>query len=232
MTPEILYEDNHVMVVVKPPNMPTQGDLSGDLDLLSWCKEYIRTSRNKKGEAYVGLVHRLDRPAGGLVVFALSSKAAARLSAQLQSREMHRDYLCVVRGVPASGTHRHFLLGGEKAQRVVPPHVKGAKEAILTCRSLSTRYGLSLVQVSLQTGRKHQIRAQMATLKTPLYGDQRYDFGRAKPGEQLALWAFCLSFVHPIKDTLETFTKLPEGGIWDTFMAEIQGVLLEENSSE
>lgn len=180
---QVLYEDNHCIVVDKPNNLPVQADSSGDADLLSMVKEYVKEKYNKPGTAYIGLVHRLDRPAGGLVVLARTSKAAARLSAQVRSRELGRQYLLVVRGEPKmrSGEIKNYLLKDTAANmvRIVPAATEGAKEAVLNYRLLQTVHHpsegkLSLIEASLQTGRSHQIRVQMAGLGCPLYGDQKY----------------------------------------------------------
>ena len=139
---QILYEDNHCIVVDKPNNLPVQADSSGDADLLSMVKEYVKEKYNKPGTAYIGLVHRLDRPAGGLVVLARTSKAAARLSAQVRSRELGRQYLLVVRGEPKmrAGEIKNYLLKDTAANmvRIVPAATEGAKEAVLNYRLLQT----------------------------------------------------------------------------------------------
>ncbi|MDR2514107.1 MAG: RluA family pseudouridine synthase [Christensenellaceae bacterium] len=199
MKMSIIYEDNHLLVAFKPANMPVQADASGDTDLLSELKAYIKQKYQKPGAVYLGLVHRLDRPVSGLVAFARTSKAAARLSAQLQSREMGREYLCVAQGTaPQSGKAEHYLLKNEKTNTssVVSPQTPGAKRAKLEFERLGFESGLSLLRVRLTTGRSHQIRVQMKALGFPLWGDSRY--GGGKPGEQLALFAQRLHLRHPV----------------------------------
>ncbi len=229
---QVLYEDNHCIVVDKPNNLPVQADSSGDADLLSMVKEYVKEKYNKPGTAYIGLVHRLDRPAGGLVVLARTSKAAARLSAQVRSRELGRQYLLVVRGEPKmrSGEIKNYLLKDTAANmvRIVPAATEGAKEAILNYRLLQTVHHpsegkLSLIEASLQTGRSHQIRVQMAGLGCPLYGDQKYGPDLNKKGQQLALHAAKLSFIHPtLKDKRTFISYPPQKAPWTYFRINIE----------
>lgn len=229
---QVLYEDNHCIVVDKPNNLPVQADSSGDADLLSMVKEYVKEKYNKPGTAYIGLVHRLDRPAGGLVVLARTSKAAARLSAQVRSRELSRQYLLVVRGEPKmrSGEIKNYLLKDTAANmvRIVPAATEGAKEAILNYRLLQTVHHpsegkLSLIEASLQTGRSHQIRVQMAGLGCPLYGDQKYGPDLNKKGQQLALHAAKLSFIHPtLKDKRTFISYPPQKAPWTYFRINIE----------
>lgn len=212
----ILYEDNHVIVACKPPNMLSQADRSGDGDILSALKEYIRETKKKPGEAYLGLVHRLDRPVGGLMVFARTSKAAARLSAQLQKHDIGREYLCVCEGeVPAQMDLTDWLLKDKQKNHVsaVPEGTPGAQKAILHATPLHSADGLTLCAVRLQTGRNHQIRVQMAHAGHPLWGDNRY--GRGKPGQQIALWGYRLTFEHPVTHEIMQFEQKPTGGIWE-----------------
>lgn len=206
----VLYEDNHLLVVCKPPNVPVQADASGDEDLLTALKAYLKRKYGKPGEVYLGLVHRLDRPVGGAMVFARTSKAAARLTDQVRTRQMGRTYLAVVRGdPPGSGALRDFLLKDERTNtsRAVPEGTPGAKEARLTYRVLARREGLALCEIHLQTGRSHQIRVQFSHGGWPLWGDARYGGGR--PGEQIALWGCALDLVHPTKKEAMHFSCPP-----------------------
>ena len=169
MRTTIVYEDNHVLVAVKPRNMPVQADSSGDMDLLTLLKAYLKRKYQKPGNVYLGLVHRLDRPVAGLVAFAKTSKAAARLSAQLQDRRMGRSYLCVVRGLaPEEGELRDYLYKDERtnSSRAVSPETPGAKEARLRFERLGQAQGLSLLRVRLQTGRSHR---SACRCKTPAF---------------------------------------------------------------
>ncbi len=194
----VIYEDNHLLVISKPCNIPVQADASGDEDLLTAMKAYIKRKYDKPGEVYLGLVHRLDRPVGGAMVFARTSKAAQRLTEQVKSRRMGRTYWAVVRGdPPQSGTLRHYLLKDERTNttKAVSSGTGGAKEAILDYEVIGRSEGLSLCQIKLRTGRSHQIRVQFSTSGWPLWGDARY--GGGKPGEQIALWGRYLDLVHP-----------------------------------
>ena len=226
--PEILYEDNHVIVAVKPPNMLSQADATGDTDILSWLKEDIRVRYNKPGAVYLGLVHRLDRPVGGLMVFARTSKAANRLSAQMREHAMGREYLCVVTGeVEDDFTLVDYLIKDERLNRVFvcDSDEKGAQEAVLHGHCLARRQGLSLCAIHLETGRNHQIRVQMCNIGAPLWGDNRY--GNGIPGQQIALYGYKLTFAHPTTHGLMTFMHLPFGGIWGVFQPELDELWME-----
>ena len=217
-TVNVLYLDNHLLAVEKPPNMPAQADASQDGDLLTACKNYIAEKFQKPGAAYLGLVHRLDRPAGGAMVFARTSKAASRLSAAFAGHDLEKIYLAVVRGeMPGPGALRDCLMKGEDGMvRIVDANVPGAKEARLSYRPLATKENLTLVEVSLTTGRSHQIRVQLQNAGFPLWGDSRY--GGGAPGQQLALWSHRLTVPHPTKPEKLTFeSNPPRSGVWAVF---------------
>ena len=206
----IVYEDNHLLVVVKPPNMPTQADDSSDADLHSTMKAYIAETYQKPGAVYLGLVHRLDRPVGGLVVLAKTSKAADRLSAQVRDKTMHRQYVAAVRGDAKEAAELcDFLLkdGRTNMVRAVPANTPGAKDAKLRYQKCGEADGLTLVRVRLFTGRSHQIRVQLSHAGLPIWGDARY--GGGKPGEQIALWGAHLGLIHPTKKEEMRFDALP-----------------------
>lgn len=211
---KVLFEDNHVIVVEKPVNIPSQGDKTGDKDMLTIIKEYIKNKYNKPGDVYLGLVHRLDRPTGGVMVFARTSKAASRLSEQVRDKKMHKQYLCIVDGKmdKSTGTMRDYLLKNEKSNtsKVVKEGTKNSKEAILDYEVIkyNSEIDMSVVKVNLHTGRHHQIRVQFASRGHSLSGDQKY--GTRGRGKQLALWAFSLSFFHPITKEEMTFVDYPE----------------------
>lgn len=209
----ILYEDNHILIVVKPPNMPTQADDSQDLDLLNALKADIKQRYSKPGSVYLGLVHRLDRPVGGAMVFAKTSKAASRLSESIRSRDFGKCYWAVVRGTPKKAQDRlvHYLYKDTKTNMVtaVDKNHPEAKEAILEYETMGSVNGLSLVFVVLHTGRSHQIRVQFASIGCPLYGDQRYGAHINQIGQQIALWSGELSFEHPTLKERLTFYSLP-----------------------
>ena len=216
----VLYEDNHLLVVCKPCNVPVQGDASGDDDLLSAMKRYIKQKYNKPGEVYLGLVHRLDRPVGGAMVFARTSKAAQRLTEQVKSRRMGRTYWAIVRGnPPQSGTLTHYLLKDERSNttRTVEKGTPGAKEAILDYHVLARSGGLSLCEIKLRTGRSHQIRVQFSSSGWPLWGDARY--GGGKPGEQIALWGRYLELEYPTqREPMRFDCPAPNWEPWTIFM--------------
>ena len=229
MRSALLYEDNHVLVAVKPPNMLSQADRTGDGDILSELKEYLREKYRKPGDVYLGLVHRLDRPVGGLMVFARTSKAAARLSAQLQKHDVGREYLCVCEGeVPESFTRTDWLLKDKRLNHVasVPEGTPEAQRAVLHAQRLGCRGGLSLCAVRLETGRNHQIRVQFSAMGHPLWGDNRY--GSGKPGQQIALWGYRLTFVHPVRQEVMTFQSLPSDGIWKEWEPELRAISAKE----
>lgn len=199
-TPPILFEDNHLIVALKPPRMLAQGDSTGDPDMLSLLKEYIRVKYNKPGEAYLGLVHRMDRPVGGLLVFAKTSKAAGRLGEQIKDGRLRREYVLVCQGsTPKDFVLQDYLQKDREKNmvRVLPRYLKlQGKKAELSGYTVDFSERKSLVIVRLHTGRAHQIRAQMANFGHPLLGDARYN-PRGEKG-LIALWGMRLAFPHPI----------------------------------
>lgn len=216
---KIIYEDNHIIVVEKPVNIPSQGDKTGDIDMLTIIKEYLIKKYNKPGDAYLGLVHRLDRPTGGVMVFAKTSKAASRLSEQIRNKEFEKEYLVIVDGrfEETSGTYEDYLLKNEKnnMSKVVDSKNKNAKIAKLDYEVVkyNEETNLSLVKVKLYTGRHHQIRVQFSNRNHSVYGDQKY--GTRGKGKQLCLWAYKLSFIHPTTKEKLTFEAYPNAeGSW------------------
>lgn len=213
MNIEILYEDNHLLVVEKPVNIPVQADDSRDEDLLTILKNDLKVRFQKPGNVYLGLVHRLDRPVGGVIVFAKTSKAASRLSDVIRKNELERKYLAIVRGVPKTKKAKleHFLLKDTKKNivKAVSASHKQAKKAVLDYEVLASNQELSLLSVHLHTGRSHQIRVQLSTSGFPLYGDQKYGQDVNRSGQQIALWAHELSFPHPVSKEVLTFRSEP-----------------------
>ncbi len=192
----ILYEDNHLLVVEKPINVPVQEDKSKDNDFLNMLKLYIKEKYNKPGNVYLGLVHRLDRPVGGVMVFAKTSKCASRLSKQIRDKKFTKVYNAVcLNKIDASGKLEDYLLKDSK-KNIVKVDNRG-KKAVLYYKTLAYKNNLSLVEIVLETGRSHQIRVQFAHNSNPLYGDQKYN-KNAHVHEQLALFAKRLEFYHPI----------------------------------
>ena len=212
----ILHEDNHIIVVLKPQGVPTCGDESGDDSLLEQVRRYIKETYNKPGNVYVGLVHRLDRPTGGVMVFAKTSKAASRLAEQMRSGDFEKRYLAVLAGVPKEPQAKlvNYLKKNAVNNMVYlcPPTTDGAKMASLEYAVKEEKGGCALVEVKLHTGRTHQVRVQMAGIGAPVYGDMRYGGESAKKGN-LALWAYSLTFTHPVtKERLRFMAGPPEDG--------------------
>jgi len=223
--PEILYEDNHVLVAVKPAGVLSQSDTSGAADMLTLLKKYLRDTYNKPGEAYLGLLHRLDRPVSGVMVFAKTSKCASRISAQIREHKMDKRYRAVVFGVPdkeEATLHSYILKDEEKNQVTVIPLLtsgaipQNAREGILEYQKTgeAVREGpggarrLSLLCIHLITGRSHQIRAQLSDAGFPIVGDRKYGPDDHFYRGEICLESFCLSFYHPISGEKMTF-ELP-----------------------
>ncbi|MEI3611018.1 RluA family pseudouridine synthase [Pseudogracilibacillus sp. SO30301A] len=209
----ILYEDNHLLIVEKPINVPVQEDRSKDQDLLTILKQDLKMRYNKPGNVYLSLVHRLDRPVGGAIILAKTSKAASRMADILRKRELERKYLAIVRGKVASrnGTLEHYLQKDRRKNEVlvVHPNAENAKKALLHYRVLGQKDKLSLIEVRLVTGRSHQIRVQLSAIGNPLFGDQLYGKRINNVGQQIALWAYELSFIHPVKKERITVQSNP-----------------------
>ena len=203
---KILYEDNHIIVVVKDYNIPVQEDSSKDTDLLTMIKSYLKEKYNKPGNVYLGLVHRLDRPVGGVMVFAKTSKAASRLSNLIREKKIEKRYMALV--------HNHVLEHEKlidklyKDENTNTSYVRDdGKESILEYNLIEYRNNFSLIDINLLTGRHHQIRVQLSHHGYPIYGDQKY--GIDKEGIQIHLWAYKLKFKHPVKDEIMEFTYYP-----------------------
>lgn len=209
----VLYEDNHIIVVEKQPNVLCQSDYTKDLDLLTIVKDYIKEKYQKPGNVYIGLVHRLDRPVGGLMVFARTSKAASRLSMIIQDHEMTKEYLLVCHGNLDDFGIMEDYIEKKDTKSIITTKEKG-KYSKLEYKVLERKNNLNLVKVNLITGRHHQIRLQFASRNNPLYGDQLYGMQDKK---QIALFAYHLRFKHPVKDEIMDFKMQPKTGIWSEF---------------
>lgn len=216
---KILFEDNHIIVVEKTPNIPSQSDKTGDIDMLTLVKQYIKEKYNKPGNVYLGLVHRLDRPVGGIMIFAKTSKAASRLSDEVREKVFKKKYLAVVDGKieKTKGSLENYLYKDERnnMSKVVNKDKKNAKLAKLDYEVLfyDEVKNLSLLKINLHTGRHHQIRVQLSNFGHSIFGDQKY--GTRGTGKQIALWAYELTIVHPITKEEMTFKDLPEKiGTW------------------
>ena len=216
---KILFEDNHIIVVEKTPNIPSQSDKTGDIDMLTLVKQYIKEKYNKPGNVYLGLVHRLDRPVGGIMIFAKTSKAASRLSDEVREKVFKKKYLAVVDGKieKTKGSLENYLYKDERnnMSKVVNKDKKNAKLAKLDYEVIfyDEVKNLSLLKINLHTGRHHQIRVQLSNFGHSIFGDQKY--GTRGTGKQIALWAYELTIMHPITKEEMTFIDLPEKvGTW------------------
>lgn len=223
---EVLYEDNHLLVVNKPINLLVQEDHTGDPDLLNELKNFIKERDKKPGNVFMGLVHRLDRPVGGVIVFAKTSKAASRLSNEIRKNKFDRKYLAVVRGthLKNSGKLTDYLYKNKKKNivYVVDSNHSEGKKAVLNYKVLGKTDDFSLLEVELETGRSHQIRVQLANMGAPLYGDQKYGQHVNKPGQQIALFAKEISVKHPTKDEIVRVSVQPNDEFpWNQFDAKI-----------
>lgn len=230
---KVVYEDNHVLVVEKPCNVPSQKDSTGDVGMTDMVSEYLRNKYNKKGSVYVGLVHRLDRPVGGVMLFAKTSKAASRLCNAIRQKELGKRYLAVIDGTLENeeGTLVDYLLKDKNRNMVyvVGKDVPGAKEAILKYKVLKKVDKLSLVMVELVTGRSHQIRVQFKNIGASLYGDKRYGSNVLDKRQQIALWSYEISFIHPTRRDIMKFRIAPNGNympwkLFDTALKNIKEV--------
>lgn len=225
---KILFEDNHIIVVLKPQGLASCPDESQDENLLDLVKSYIKTTYQKAGNVYTGLVHRLDRPTGGVMVFAKTSKAAGRLSEQMRTGDFDKRYLAVLVGTPnpESGKLVNWLKKNTVNNMVylTPQGTEGAKLASLEYRIAGKTDALSLAEIKLHTGRSHQIRVQTAGIAHPVYGDMRYGGEKAVKGK-LALWAYSLSFTHPVtKERLRFICEPPvDENPWNKF--DVSGVV-------
>ncbi|MGF7186822.1 23S rRNA pseudouridine1911/1915/1917 synthase [Desulfitispora alkaliphila] len=216
----IIYEDNHLLVVNKPPNILTQGDRTGDIDMLTLLKQDLKKRYDKPGNVYLGLIHRLDRPVGGVMVFAKTSKAASRLSDQIRRNVFQKTYMAVIHGNPLKkrGRLTHYLVKDKRTNIVstVRKSTEKAKKAILEYELMESAQDFSLVKINLHTGRPHQIRVQFSTIGHPLYGDQKY--GRNKKGRQIALVSEQISFEHPtLKEEMSFSSNIKKHKPWDKF---------------
>ncbi|KYG91828.1 RluA family pseudouridine synthase [Metasolibacillus sp. FSL H7-0170] len=216
----ILYEDNHLIIVEKPINIPVQQDDTNDPDLLTILKQDIKTRYNKPGNVYLSLLHRLDRPVGGAIVFAKTSKAASRMSDLFRKKDIERGYLAVVRRQVKKEADIlvHYLWKDQKKNMVFAKKAndKEAKKAILHYHVVARQSDLTLVKVKLETGRSHQIRVQFQQIDHPLYGDQKYGPEVNKKGQQIALWAHTLSFIHPVtKERITVKSEPPNKHPWN-----------------
>ncbi|MCA9777507.1 MAG: RNA pseudouridine synthase [Candidatus Eremiobacteraeota bacterium] len=226
---KVIYEDNHLLCVEKPPGTLAQGDETGDTTLLDTAKLYLKEKYEKPGAVYLGLVHRLDRPTGGVLLFCRTSKAAARVSAQFRERQVKKTYLAVCWGKAKAKAElcHHLLVDRERRKTTALDQAKdGSKPARLSYQLLGFREGMSLLKVEPETGRKHQIRAQLSHVGLPIVGDQKYAARKADGGivGAIALWAHKLELTHPVRREPVVFRSLPDLDVaepWSTFKREL-----------
>ncbi len=214
----VLYEDNHLLALYKPAGLLIQGDDTGGVSLLDLAKTWLKERYHKKGEAFLGLVHRLDRPAAGVVLFCRTSKAAGRISEQFRSGTIRKRYLAIVMGLPANDSaplRDHIERREKRSSRVVAQPTSNSQEARLSYKVLASVASRSLVEIDLETGRHHQIRVQMAHQGHPLLGDLRYGAPAPLPGRQIALLATQLIVQHPTgREELSISSPLPKDWPW------------------
>ena len=204
----ILYEDNHIIVVIKPINILSQGDITQDTDMLTILKKYIKEKYNKPGNVFLGLVHRLDRPTSGIMVFARTSKAANRINEQIKNGIFKKSYLAVIHGhIKDDGTFIDYLEKKDNKSYIATK--ENGKYAELSYKRLAydKTNNLSLVKINLKTGRNHQIRVQFSSRNYPLYGDSKYG---SDSNKNLGLFAYKLEFIHPTTKQLLSFTAYPD----------------------
>ena len=220
---QVVYEDNHVMVVNKLPSEIVQGDKTGDLPLSEKVKHFIRVRDQKPGNVFCGVVHRLDRPVSGLVIFAKTSKGLSRFNELVRERRIEKKYLAVVKNLPPEthGRLTHFMLKNEKTNtsRAFCKPVAHALKAELEYTLLASSDNYHLLGIRLHTGRHHQIRCQLSAIGLPIKGDLKYGFPRSNPDGSLSLHSYALEFVHPVKDTPVRLSAWPltEDKVWEFF---------------
>lgn len=227
--PDILYEDNHILIVNKHPGEIVQGDKTGDEPLVESLKKFIKERDAKPGNVFLGVVHRLDRPVGGAVIFAKTSKALSRLNEMLRNGDIHKTYWAITRNRPSeeSGVLTHYITTVErnnKSYASLTPK-SGAKEARLEYRLLSSGRTLNLVEVKLLTGRKHQIRVQLSAIGCPIRGDLKYGDRRSNTDGSISLLARRIEFIHPVtKQPVVVTAPVPDDSLWHSLSSEINGI--------
>lgn len=219
---QILYEDNHLIAINKKSGDISQGDKTGDAPLGEYVKGYIKAKYNKPGEVFLGVIHRLDRPTSGIILFARTSKALTRMTKLFKSRAVEKTYWAVVRNsnLPEAGTCENFLWKNEKQNKsyVVDEKKPGAKKALLHYKVIQKSGDYKLIEIQLETGRHHQIRVQLADLGSPIIGDNKYGYKRANRDQSIHLHCRYTSFIHPVKkEELKITAPLPQDVIWDRF---------------
>ncbi|MFY9363134.1 MAG: RluA family pseudouridine synthase [Dysgonamonadaceae bacterium] len=219
---EILYEDNHIIIVNKSPREIVQGDKTGDKPLVDMVKDYLKEKYHKPGNVFCGVVHRLDRPTSGIVVFAKTSKALARLNEMFKKGEVDKTYWAIVKDLPPQdeGTLVHFLIKNQKNNKSVAYNTEKprSKKAVLHYKLVGRSQRYYLLEVKLETGRHHQIRCQLAKIGLPIRGDLKYGAQRSNPDGSISLHARNISFVHPVsKKMIDITAPVPDDPLWKAF---------------
>lgn len=215
----VLYEDNHIIVVSKESGEIVQGDKTGDRPLSDTVKDYIKMKHDKPGNVFLGVVHRLDRPVSGVVIFAKTSKALSRLNTMFQEGKIHKTYWAIVQGRPklAEDTLSGWLTRNEQQNKsyMHPREVPNSQKAVLSYRLLSSSERYSLLQVNLFTGRHHQIRCQLSSIGCPIKGDLKYGARRSNPDGSISLHARSVEFIHPVShQTIKIEAPIPNDNLW------------------
>ncbi len=219
---EILYEDNHIIIVNKSPREIVQGDKTGDKPLVDMVKDYLKEKYHKPGNVFCGVVHRLDRPTSGIVVFAKTSKALVRLNEMFKKGEVDKTYWAIVKDLPPQdeGTLVHFLIKNQKNNKSVAYNTEKprSKKAVLHYKLVGRSQRYYLLEVKLETGRHHQIRCQLAKIGLPIRGDLKYGAQRSNPDGSISLHARNISFVHPVsKKMIDITAPVPDDPLWKAF---------------
>jgi len=219
---EVLFEDNHIIAINKPNNIIVQKDLTGDTSLEDFVKQYIKEKYNKPGEVFLGVVHRIDRPVSGIVLFARTSKALTRLNEMFKLKDIKKTYWAIVKQKPnpTSSSLTHFIYRDTKINKSIAydKPVKESKEAILSYATLSSSDNYHLLEIDLHTGRHHQIRCQLAKIGCPIKGDLKYGFARSNPNGGISLHARSVTFTHPVtKAQISITASTPSDSLWDSF---------------
>lgn len=219
---QVVYEDNHIIIINKRPGEIVQGDKTGDEPLVETVKRWIKEKYAKPGNVFLGVVHRLDRPVGGLVVFAKTSKALARMNEMFRNGEVRKTYWALTRNLPAEPEARlvHYISTTErnnKSYASLSPK-PGAKQAVLIYRHLASSDRYHLLEVNLETGRKHQIRVQLSAIGSPIKGDLKYGDKRSNPDGSISLMARRIQFIHPVSGKeIDVTAPLPDDPLWQAF---------------
>lgn len=229
---EVVYEDNHIIIINKAPGEIVQGDKTGDVPLVDIVRQWIKEKYAKPGNVFCGVVHRLDRPVGGLVVFAKTSKALARMNEMFRNGEVHKTYWAITRNMPPKSSDRliHYITTTERNNKsyASPTPKNGAKEAILGYKLMASSDRYHLLEVNLETGRKHQIRVQLSAIGCPIKGDLKYGDKRSNPDGSISLMARRISFTHPVSGKhIDVTAPVPADNLWQALGAAVQDTSAE-----